>query len=199
MKISAQLGSLRVQGPPLGSNPAMQKARLPSGASFLAESVGFDLRCGAGHLGLKRAAGTFPSALGFESLMQKAKLPCGSLAFWRRVWDSNPRGREPKRFSRPPRYDHFDNSPNIQFGLVKRAHLKCALFMAQKEGFEPSRAFDTPTPLAGEPLRPLGYFCTLPLKYNSTTQRLCQEIYSPICRYIEAPYILRQHPLKPLI
>ena len=29
--------------------------------------------------------------------------------------------------------------------------------MAQKEGFEPSRAFYTPTPLAGEPLRPLGY------------------------------------------
>ena len=38
---------------------------------FLAESVGFDLRCGAGHLGLKRAAGTFLSSLGFESLMQK--------------------------------------------------------------------------------------------------------------------------------
>ena len=33
--------------------------------------------------------------------------------------------------------------------------------MAQKEGFEPSRAFWTPTPLAGEPLRPLGYFCKL--------------------------------------
>ena len=31
-------------------------------------------------------------------------------------------------------------------------------FVAQKEGFEPSRAFYTPTPLAGEPLRPLGYF-----------------------------------------
>ena len=30
--------------------------------------------------------------------------------------------------------------------------------LAEKEGFEPSRAFDTPTPLAGEPLRPLGYF-----------------------------------------
>ena len=30
-------------------------------------------------------------------------------------------------------------------------------FLAQKEGFEPSRAFYTPTPLAGEPLRPLGY------------------------------------------
>ena len=31
--------------------------------------------------------------------------------------------------------------------------------LAQKEGFEPSRALYTPTPLAGEPLRPLGYFC----------------------------------------
>ena len=30
---------------------------------------------------------------------------------WRKVWDSNPRGREPKRFSRPPRYDRFDNFP----------------------------------------------------------------------------------------
>ena len=31
--------------------------------------------------------------------------------------------------------------------------------LAQKEGFEPSRRFTQPTPLAGEPLRPLGYFC----------------------------------------
>ena len=31
--------------------------------------------------------------------------------------------------------------------------------MAQKEGFEPSRRLPQPTPLAGEPLRPLGYFC----------------------------------------
>ena len=53
----------------------------------------------------------------------------------------------------------------------------CALFVAQKEGFEPSRAFYTPTPLAGEPLRPLGYFCTLPLKYNSIAHRRCQEVY----------------------
>ena len=35
--------------------------------------------------------------------------------FWRREWDSNPRGLSPKRFSRPPRYDRFDISPNIQF------------------------------------------------------------------------------------
>ena len=27
--------------------------------------------------------------------------------------DSNPRAREGKRFSRPPRYDHFDNPPNV--------------------------------------------------------------------------------------
>ena len=30
---------------------------------------------------------------------------------WRSRWDSNPRGREAKRFSRPPRYDRFDTAP----------------------------------------------------------------------------------------
>ena len=30
---------------------------------------------------------------------------------WRREWDSNPRALADKRFSRPPRYDHFDTSP----------------------------------------------------------------------------------------
>ena len=29
----------------------------------------------------------------------------------RRGWDSNPRALADKRFSRPPRYDHFDISP----------------------------------------------------------------------------------------
>ena len=32
-------------------------------------------------------------------------------AKWRRERDSNPCGRVPKRFSRPPRYDHFDIPP----------------------------------------------------------------------------------------
>ena len=31
----------------------------------------------------------------------------------RRGWDSNPCAREGKRFSRPPRYDHFDTSPFV--------------------------------------------------------------------------------------
>ena len=31
----------------------------------------------------------------------------------RRGWDSNPRALADKRFSRPPRYDHFDTSPCI--------------------------------------------------------------------------------------
>ena len=46
--------------------------------SEVAESKGFDLRCGAGHLGLKRAAGTFPIALGFESPMTSIinEAPC---------------------------------------------------------------------------------------------------------------------------
>ena len=50
------------------------------------------------------------------------------------------------------------------------------VFLAQKEGFEPSHALYTSTPLAGEPLRPLGYFCMMPLKYDSIVRRDCQEI-----------------------
>ena len=35
-------------------------------------------------------------------------------------------------------------------------------FLAQKEGFEPSLRLSHTTPLAGEPLEPLGYFCNAP-------------------------------------
>ncbi len=35
--------------------------------------------------------------------------------FKRREWDSNPRALADKRFSRPPRYDHFDISPYVHF------------------------------------------------------------------------------------
>ena len=42
----------------------------------MVETEGFDLPCGAGHLGLQGAPGALPSALGFESLtgdLPKAK------------------------------------------------------------------------------------------------------------------------------
>ena len=38
------------------------------------------------------------------------------------------------------------------------------LHVAEKEGFEPSRQLSHPTPLAGEPLRPLGYF-SMPVQF----------------------------------
>ena len=39
----------------------------------------------------------------------------------RRGWDSNPRALADKRFSRPPRYDHFDTSPaNLSHRLCQR-------------------------------------------------------------------------------
>ena len=42
----------------------------------------------------------------------KKALTCvNAFLLWRRMGDSNPRAREGKRFSRPPRYDHFDNPP----------------------------------------------------------------------------------------
>ena len=43
--------------------------------------------------------------------------------FWRRVWDSNPRGLSPKLISNQPRYDHFDNPPFIL--TVFRSLEKC--------------------------------------------------------------------------
>ena len=36
---------------------------------------------------------------------------CRLVVSKRRGWDSNPRALADKRFSRPPRYDHFDTSP----------------------------------------------------------------------------------------
>ena len=36
----------------------------------------------------------------------------------RRGWDSNPRALADKRFSRPPRYDHFDISPSSCLSLL---------------------------------------------------------------------------------
>ena len=40
----------------------------------------------------------------------------GGFGYWRRVWDSNPREVTLKRFSRPPRYDRFDNPPYGECG-----------------------------------------------------------------------------------
>ena len=51
---------------------------------------------------LQCATGTLPRA-GFSNPP--------STKIWRRGWDSNPRALSDKRFSRPPRYDHFDTSP----------------------------------------------------------------------------------------
>ena len=52
--------------------------------------------------------------------------PFGQLGYFslnykkRRGWDSNPRALADKRFSRPPRYDHFDTSPYVVRCRCKR-------------------------------------------------------------------------------
>ena len=43
---------------------------------------------------------------------RRKKKPFGFFR-WRREWDSNPRDRKVKRFSRPPRYDRFDIPPYL--------------------------------------------------------------------------------------
>ena len=46
----------------------------------------------------------------------------------RREWDSNPRALMDKRFSRPPRYDHFDISPNVLCYFIRYARACQGLF-----------------------------------------------------------------------
>ena len=46
----------------------------------------------------------------------------------RRGWDSNPRALSDKRFSRPPRYGHFDTSPNVLFNSTVHSIICQALF-----------------------------------------------------------------------
>ena len=41
----------------------------------------------------------------------------------RRGWDSNPCAPKDKRFSRPPRYDHFDTSPCFFLALISARHI----------------------------------------------------------------------------
>ena len=48
----------------------------------------------------------------------------------RREWDSNPRALADKRFSRPPRYDHFDISPQTCSAILSK------LFVFVKNFFE---------------------------------------------------------------
>ena len=73
-------------------NPATLKELPDSERSGLrsdvAESKGFDLRCGAGRLGLQSAPGALLRALGFESqrflLYAKAPAYDGSFCIWKR-------------------------------------------------------------------------------------------------------------------
>ena len=57
-----------------------------------------------------------PSPLGYFS-----KGCCLYKKMWRRGWDSNPRALSDKRFSRPPRYDHFDTSPDRKLSCQARS------------------------------------------------------------------------------
>ena len=52
----------------------------------------------------------------------------------------------------------LNSNPPLSFYATKKGHLLVSFIVAEKEGFEPSLRLSHTTPLAGEPLRPLGYF-----------------------------------------
>ena len=57
--------------------------------------------------------------------MQKAcKRNVCRLFIWRSRRDSNPGALADKRFSRPPRYDHFDTAPGFCYSVVNRTSTK---------------------------------------------------------------------------
>ena len=64
------------------------------------------------HLGIS------PKCLSMTVLLNCCSLTLSRVK--RREWDSNPRALADKRFSRPPRYDHFDISPYIIIKQKKR-------------------------------------------------------------------------------
>ena len=51
--------------------------------------------------------------------------------------------------------------------IKKTRPIRIGFFVAEKQGFEPWLRFTRTTPLAGEPLRPLGYFSIAELLFQS--------------------------------
>ena len=69
---------------------------------------------------------TLPSfGMDFRTRLEKTS---PSTQCQRRGWDSNPRALADKRFSRPPRYDHFDTSPNVLFYFTENSIICQAVF-----------------------------------------------------------------------
>ena len=72
----------------------------------------------------------------------------------------------------------YDMREIPQNGNKKALFLECLICLAEKQGFEPWLRFTRTTPLAGEPLRPLGYFSTAEI----CDKRFCQPAYNTIRR-----------------
>ena len=80
------------------------------------------------------------------------------LFVWRRERDSNPCvGVTHLPVFKTGPFNHLGISPYRELKTAANPIVRGGV--AQKERFELSRCSSHPTPLAGEPLRPLGYFC----------------------------------------
>ena len=82
------------------------------------------------HLGIS------PKCLSMTVLLNCCSLTLSRVK--RREWDSNPRALADKRFSRPPRYDHFDISPYSLFSVF------CASLSAQDIFYHRTSHMSTP-------------------------------------------------------
>ena len=63
--------------------------------------------------GYKHGKNRVKKVTGAGSIKASKPLSLLAVSVWRRMRDSNPRDREVKWFSRPPRYDRFANPPSM--------------------------------------------------------------------------------------
>ena len=68
----------------------------------------------------------------FSKIMPDLKSSIQFFTPERRGWDSNPRALADKRFSRPPRYDHFDISPYTIFTLFRICSVSAEVILSSK-------------------------------------------------------------------
>ena len=127
------------------------------------------------------------------------KAPAIASAFsWRREWDSNPRALADKRFSRPPRYDHFDTParervmgieptyPAWKAGVLPLNYTRIFNYsQVGVTGFEPATSWSQTRRSSQAEPHPDMLFCRFVfvaspkrLRYNITLFHTCQHFFT---------------------
>ena len=129
---------------------------------------------------------------------ESVALPFGDSPVQRRGWDSNPRALADKRFSRPPRYDHFDTParervmgieptyPAWKAGVLPLNYTRIFNYsQVGVTGFEPATSWSQTRRSSQAEPHPDMLFCRFVfvaspkrLRYNITLFHTCQHFFT---------------------